>query len=214
MPIPELIEPIVEQLIQLTEAGKVPWTIFRGATPTLPVPDFGTVFPDQPRPERDTFDLGMGSNHIFLSRYTDSEGDDVVQLFLFDETGAEIERAEAGSWQRSDPAWQRLDTLWNGARFKARDVRDKVQAIQETLGSLSSGSVPSRGFGLIVFGGGTIAELVIASGVGARGALYATVGGNFIVYVPGARIDAVNADFLAAFPGGVIPANTAFIGRR
>jgi hypothetical protein len=81
-------------------------------------------------------------------------------------------------------------------------------------GVLTSGSVPATGFGLIVFGGGTIAQLVTASGVGNSGALYATVGGIFVPYVPGTTIAAVNADFLAAFPGGNIPANTAFVGRK
>jgi hypothetical protein len=79
---------------------------------------------------------------------------------------------------------------------------------------LTSGSVPATGFGLIVFGGGTVAQLVTASGVGNSGALYATVGGIFVPYVPGTTIAAVNADFLAAFPGGNIPANTAFVGRK
>lgn len=81
-------------------------------------------------------------------------------------------------------------------------------------GALTSGSVPATGFGLIVFGGGTVAQLVTASGVGNSGALYATVGGNFVPYVPGTTIAAVNADFLAAFPGGNVPANTAFVGRK
>lgn len=81
-------------------------------------------------------------------------------------------------------------------------------------GVLTSGSVPATGFGLIVFSGGTVAQLVTASGVGNTGALYATVGGIFVPYVPGTTIAAVNADFLAAFPGGNIPANTAFVGRK
>lgn len=81
-------------------------------------------------------------------------------------------------------------------------------------GALTSGSVPATGFGLIVFGGGTVAQLVTASAVGTSGALYATVGGNFVPYVPGTTIAAVNADFLAAFPGGNVPANTAFVGRK
>jgi hypothetical protein len=81
-------------------------------------------------------------------------------------------------------------------------------------GTLVSGSIPATGFGLIVFSGGTIAQLVTASGVGNTGALYATVGGIFVPYVPGTTIAAVTADFLAAFPGGNIPAHTAFVGRK
>lgn len=80
-------------------------------------------------------------------------------------------------------------------------------------GTLTSGSVPATGFGLIVFSGGTVAQLVTASGAGS-GALYFTVAGNFLTYVPGTTIAAVNAAFLEAFPGGNVPANTAFIGRK
>ena len=44
-------------------------------------------------------------------------------------------------------------------------------------------------------------------------ALWATVNGNFVTYVPGTTITAVNADFLAAFPGGILPAGTPLIGK-
>lgn len=82
-------------------------------------------------------------------------------------------------------------------------------------GALTSGSVPAAGgFGLIVFGGGTTAQLVTASACpSATSAFWFTSGGNFLTYVPGTTIAAVNADFLAAFPGGNIPANTPFIGK-
>jgi hypothetical protein len=44
-------------------------------------------------------------------------------------------------------------------------------------------------------------------------ALWATSGGNFVTYIPGTTIGAVNAAFLALFPGGTVPAGTAFIGK-
>jgi len=82
-------------------------------------------------------------------------------------------------------------------------------------GQITSGSIPQGGgFGLIVFGGGTIQQLVAATGCPtASMALWATVGGNFVTYVPGTTIGAVNADFLTTFPNGVIPAGTPFIGK-
>jgi hypothetical protein len=82
-------------------------------------------------------------------------------------------------------------------------------------GAIVSGSIPKTGgFGLVVFGGGTVQQLVTATGCPtATMAVWATVAGNFVVYVPGTTIGAVNADFMAAFPGGNIPANTALLGK-
>jgi hypothetical protein len=81
-------------------------------------------------------------------------------------------------------------------------------------GTISSGSVPAAGgFGLVVFGGGTTDQLVAASGCpAATSAFYATVNGDFVTYVPGTSIAAVNAAFMAAFPAG-IPAGTPLIGK-
>lgn len=80
-------------------------------------------------------------------------------------------------------------------------------------GTISSGSIPAAGgFGLVVYGG-PIASLVTASGCPAgTAAFWATVNGNFVTYVPGTTITAVNADFMAAFPNG-IPAGTPLIGK-
>ena len=81
-------------------------------------------------------------------------------------------------------------------------------------GSVSSGSIPAAGgFGLIV-ASGNITAVVTASGCPAASmALWATVNGNFVTYVPGTTITAVNADFLAALPGGNLPAGTPLIGK-
>ena len=81
-------------------------------------------------------------------------------------------------------------------------------------GSISSGSVPAAGgFGLIV-ASGDIKGVVTASGCpAASAAFWATVNGNFVTYVPGTTITAVNADFLAASPNGILPAATPLIAK-
>ena len=72
---------------------------------------------------------------------------------------------------------------------------------------------PPGGFGLIAFGGGSGAQLVAASGCPAGTArFWATVGGAFVVYIPAAKVAAVNSAWEAAFDGG-IPAGTPLLGR-
>lgn len=79
---------------------------------------------------------------------------------------------------------------------------------------LLAGSIPEGGgFGLIVFGGGTNAELVEASGCPeATATFWATSGGDFVPFIPGAAVDAVNDAWNELF-GGTIPYNTALAGR-
>ena len=79
---------------------------------------------------------------------------------------------------------------------------------------VGSGTVPQTGgSGLIVFGGGTTDQLVTASGCAkATSSFYATVGGEFVTFVPGTTIAAVNAAFTTLYAAG-IPANTALIGK-
>lgn len=81
-------------------------------------------------------------------------------------------------------------------------------------GTIVSGSIPpTGGFGIIVFGGGTNDQLVAASGCPASTAVFwATSNGEFITFVPGTSVGAVNAQWNALFAGG-IPANTGLIGR-
>jgi hypothetical protein len=82
-------------------------------------------------------------------------------------------------------------------------------------GRIISGSIPpDGGFGLVVFGGGTYGQLVSASGCpGARVVFWVTRGGEFLVFVPGTAVAAVNSGFQAAFPNDSIPANTVLLGR-
>jgi predicted Rossmann-fold nucleotide-binding protein len=76
-----------------------------------------------------------------------------------------------------------------------------------------AGSIPDRGIGLIVFGGGTGAELLAASGCTQQtAAFFATVEGRLVGYIPAAQVALVNAEWNAVFPEGV-PANTPLIGR-
>ena len=80
---------------------------------------------------------------------------------------------------------------------------------------VGSGTVPKTGgSGLIVFGGGTTDQLVTASGcAAATSSFYATnAAGEFVTFVPGTTIAAVNAAFTTLYATG-IPANTALIGK-
>ena len=82
-------------------------------------------------------------------------------------------------------------------------------------GRIISGSIPAGGgFGLVVFGGGTYGQLVAASGCpGARVVFWVTQGGDFLIYVPGTAVAAVNSRFQAAFPSDTIPPSTPLLGR-
>lgn len=78
--------------------------------------------------------------------------------------------------------------------------------------ALSSTIPAGGGLGFIVFAGGSVDQLLVASSCPpAAAAVYATVAGEFLPYIAGAPA-VVNASFLAAFPSN-IPAGTAFLGR-
>lgn len=81
-------------------------------------------------------------------------------------------------------------------------------------GQMVSGSIPtSGGFGLVVFGGGTSAQLVAASMCPvASSAFWASSQGSFVTYVPGTAIGAVNQAWVSLFAAG-IPSGTPLIGR-
>jgi hypothetical protein len=83
----------------------------------------------------------------------------------------------------------------------------------EAPGEILGGAIPASGFGLVVFGGGSGSQLVSASGCSESSVrFWATVGGTFVVYIPAAKVAAVNGAWEAAF-GGSIPANTPLLGR-
>lgn len=87
-------------------------------------------------------------------------------------------------------------------------------AITVREGSTSTGPMPAHGFGLFVFAGGPPAAMVAASGCApATAAFWVADGrGDFVVWVPGSTIGAVNARWLSLFPNG-LPANTPVLGR-
>ncbi|MFA7297671.1 MAG: hypothetical protein WC211_10895 [Dehalococcoidia bacterium] len=76
-------------------------------------------------------------------------------------------------------------------------------------GRIASGSPPpaNGGFSFFVFGGGTMPQLVQAAGCeGGRGAFWVTNPlGEFVTYVAGTLVSAVNAAWFALFPDGVPP---------
>lgn len=83
-----------------------------------------------------------------------------------------------------------------------------------TSARLLAGSVPAGGgFGLFVFGGGSIDDLLIATGCPRSTAAFWTISdGGFTVFVPGTSVVAVNAEWTRIF-GTTIPTNTALLGR-
>jgi hypothetical protein len=77
------------------------------------------------------------------------------------------------------------------------------------------GSVPrGGGFGLVVFSGGSGAQLVQASGCpSATATFWATApGGEFVIYLPAAAVVELNARWHALFPTG-IPANQPLLAK-
>lgn len=78
----------------------------------------------------------------------------------------------------------------------------------------ATGPVPPRGFGLFVFAGGSPAQLLAASGCPAGSAAFwvSNGRGDFVVWVPGTVVGAVNAPWLVLYPSG-LPPNTAVLGR-
>ncbi|TAK79781.1 MAG: hypothetical protein EPO16_01270 [Dehalococcoidia bacterium] len=80
-------------------------------------------------------------------------------------------------------------------------------------GRIVSGIVQADGLSLVMFGGGTNAELVTGAACGTTSATFwVTVAGRFIGYIPAALVPAVNAEWNAQFPTA-IPANTPMVVR-
>jgi biotin carboxyl carrier protein len=111
----------------------------------------------------------------------------------------------------------RFRVMANGPLGVAVDtVRVTVRAVaigSDAYGQIVAGSIPDRGVGLIVFGGGTGEELLAASGCTQQSAaFFVTVEGRLVGYIPAAQVALVNAEWNAVFPDG-LPANTPLIGR-
>jgi K319L-like, PKD domain/Peptidase family M23 len=85
------------------------------------------------------------------------------------------------------------------------------QASISTAGTILGGSLPpGGGFGTLLYGGGTTAQLVAASGCSASVRLWVVDGGRFIAYIPAAA-SFVNAEWNALFANG-LPPRTIVIG--
>lgn len=89
-------------------------------------------------------------------------------------------------------------------------TRVRVTAPEFTTGAIP----PTGGIGLAVFSGGSVSNMVTASGCDpATAAFWVTdADGAFVSYVPGTQIGAVNAAWNTRFAQGV-PPNTALIAR-
>ena len=83
-------------------------------------------------------------------------------------------------------------------------------------GMIVGGRIPAYDAdgGMVVFGGGTIEQLVAATGCpSSLLALWTTVNGAFVVYIPSTSNMAVNATFMAQYANNQISGNTPFMGR-
>jgi hypothetical protein len=83
-------------------------------------------------------------------------------------------------------------------------------------GTIIGGNKPPAGggFGSFVYGGGSYADLVTASGCPEASAayFYNKADGSFAVYIPGTTVGIVNEEIMTIFPEP-IPLGTIFIGR-
>ena len=122
-------------------------------------------------------------------------------------------------WPDGMPSAGSLSVWALGSDQNDAEVAAAIADLEQILsggfsGTITGGSVPSSGFGLIVFDGGTSGQLIQASGCTTeRLAFWATTPiGEFVTYVPGTSVGAVNAACWAMFPR-FIPANTALLAR-
>jgi hypothetical protein len=81
-------------------------------------------------------------------------------------------------------------------------------------GRLTYGSIPPEGgFELVIFGGGSSLDLVVASGCSPDTASFWTTddAGNFVIFLPGSTVEVVNAGWYEKFPDD-IPSGTPLLG--
>lgn len=95
-------------------------------------------------------------------------------------------------------------------------VATQFAASGQANGMIVSGGIPAfdADGGMVVFGGGTIGQLVAATGCpSSLLALWTTVNGSFVVYIPSTSNTAVNSTFMSQYASGQISGNTPFMGR-
>jgi uncharacterized protein YkwD len=73
-----------------------------------------------------------------------------------------------------------------------------------------SGDFPQQGVGLLVWNGGNLQQLVAATQAGGAASVWAGAGGRLVGYTIGAPAF-VNASFIAVFPDGNVPKDTALL---
>jgi hypothetical protein len=113
-------------------------------------------------------------------------------------------------------AWADLDRDGRRESGEPSAVATKTWTA-DVLGTVIVGSVPTSGFGLIVWGGGSSQLLATASGCSAFPTLrfWATDttrgAGKFVVYIPASNVAIVNDAWFDLFSGGVLPADTPLL---
>ena len=104
-------------------------------------------------------------------------------------------------------------TAASGVGVDTVEVKVRVPIPADQRGRIIAGVVQANGLSLVMFGGGTNAELVSAAGCGTTSATFwVTVQGRYVGFIPAAGLPGVNAEWNATFPDG-IPANTPMIVR-
>lgn len=73
-----------------------------------------------------------------------------------------------------------------------------------------AGEFPQQGVGLLVWNGGNLQQLVAATQAGGAASVWAGAGGRLVGYTIGAPTF-VNASFIAVFPDGNVPKDTALL---
>ncbi len=91
-----------------------------------------------------------------------------------------------------------------------------LASVEAQQGGIIGGAKPPAGggFGTFAFGGGTFAQLLVASECPEESAtfFYNKPDGTWAVYIP-AALDAANEEIMTLFPGNSIPSGTLFTGK-
>jgi hypothetical protein len=155
-----------------------------------------------------------GERVVLAGRAADPDGDEVSVTWR-QVSGSSIALADAGTLAPSFTASGSGDVTLQ-LTVTDRYLHEASSRIVVSVVDPASvtGPVPARGFGLFVFAGGTPAQLLAASGcpVGTAAFWVSDGRGDFVVWVPGTTVAAVNAPWLALYPNG-LPPNTAVLGR-
>jgi len=155
-----------------------------------------------------------GDRVVLAGRAADPDGDEVSVMWR-QVGGPSVALADAATLSPSFSAMASGDVtveLVVTDRYLHESTSRAVVSIVDPASA--TGPVPARGFGLFVFAGGSTAQLLAASGcpVGSAAFWVSDGRGDFVVWVPGTAVGAVNAPWLTLYPNG-LPPNTAVLGR-